>query len=114
MGRLRLAAIAVLLLTASLAGCTGLSPPLADSSDNETRTPEGPSNDKTIEDSDDGLRTSTAGTLEVHYIAVEVFQAGIVDDGRHDLVRIVYGGNPDHSRHVQTGADSDGYDNQHV
>jgi len=70
MGRLRVAAIVVLLLTASLAGCTGLSPPQADSNGDETATPEEPASDEPPENSDDGSTTSTAGTLEVHYIAV--------------------------------------------
>ncbi|MCQ4334849.1 lamin tail domain-containing protein [Natronomonas sp. F2-12] len=70
MGRLPVIAIAVLLLTASVAGCTSIAPSQPDPDDSETGIPEDPASDETTESSGDDLTTSAAGTLEVHYIAV--------------------------------------------
>ena len=100
MGRFRVAAIVVLLLTASLAGCTGLSPPPAGSEDNETTTPEGSGSDETTENSDDGPSTSASGTLEVHYIAVgQAASVLVISPGRETML-IDTGHFNDDSEHV--------------
>jgi competence protein ComEC len=70
MGRLRTVTVVVLLLTASVAGCTSPAPSQPAADDDEPTTPEEPASDEPTDGGDDGSTTSPAGTLEVHYIAV--------------------------------------------